>query len=235
MGLLFDGSNDQVTASPFGIPGTVSVMQYLLPLTQGEGNVGTAWKVEGGFLGRWNGTALSKKWQLRSDRSTDGVWDMTTGFATLSLWHGLLATYDTALTTNDPILYTYELETSTFSVLTVGAGLTEVTAPSGSVSEPSTQRFGAAGIFGDDAYDGTIAQVAMWSRILDADEAQLALMRSPLAVPNGLEVYWPMDGIIGGTVRDYSGKGRNGSVSGAVLGSAPPFSSVRPGAALVGA
>lgn len=80
------------------------------------------------------------------------------------------------------------------------------------------------------APDGRIAEVALWSRVLSGNEiAALARRVSPARFSSGLEGYWPLLGQ-GSTEPDYSGKVRNGSVTGATqiahVPVQPPFGGI---------
>lgn len=70
--------------------------------------------------------------------------------------------------------------------------------------------------------DGRIAEVGIWNVVLTANEiASLARGVPPGRIrPENLEGYWPLGH--GATEPDYSGKGRNGTVTGTAIGSHAP-------------
>jgi hypothetical protein len=148
---------------------------------------------------------------------------MTTGFTTLAVWHFVAMTYDGTLTTNDPIMYVSE-GAAALSVLAVGSGLTETSTPSGSeVSDGDTFETGSLG--GLFAYDGLIGEVAVWAnRILTAEEVA-AIFHLGVQAVAGAHLYWPMDDTGTAHATDFSGNGRNGTITEAVVGANPP---VRP-------
>jgi hypothetical protein len=199
---------------------------WMLPTTQGEGDAGVIYRHdEGGSRQtiQWNAAAGSKKLQFRSNRATDGIWTMTTGLTTLTEWHGCVLTYDGALTTNDPILYV--LDSTGFSTLAVGSGLTEDTTPSGAEGADGGSLIVGDSGAGTAGYDGSLGEMATWaSLLLSAAEAAAVLVQGALAVP-GAYFYWPMDNTGTAHATDLSGNARTGTITGAVVGANPP---VRP-------
>ena len=74
------------------------------------------------------------------------------------------------------------------------------------------------------APDGRIAEVGIWSRVLTDNEiASLARGTPPSRFPDSLELYQPLGH--GSPEPDYSGKLRNGTVTGAVVADHPPMMS----------
>ena len=59
-------------------------------------------------------------------------------------------------------------------------------------------------------WDGELGELAIWPSVILSDAEMAAVFRrGPLARPNGLYAYWPLDD--GTTCRDYSGNGRHAS------------------------
>ena len=122
-----------------------------------------------------------------SHSTTSGDWGADYGslgsFGTL---HHVAVTYDAGSTTNDPILYLDGVAQS------LGAYDSN---PSGTLIADSTSLSIGATSSGNGDYDGLIAEVGYWNRVMSASEvAQLAKGFSPLFVPNGLVFYAPLIG-----------------------------------------
>ena len=66
-------------------------------------------------------------------------------------------------------------------------------------------------------FDGYVADWAVWTRGLTQLEIALVHVLGPLAVPNGLAIYWPFPSAAASAV-DYSGNGRDGTISNALVG-----------------
>ena len=229
MSYLFDGVDDQVNFTPITTGDARSMLAWILPNTQGEGDEGrilshgTGDKAARAHWG-WNATAASKKIKFESNRATDGFWEMTTGFTTLAEWHGLVLTYDGTSTSNDPILYT--LDSQGFQTLTVGSGLTEGAAPSGTEGADGVVLYAGNSSTTGRTFDGLIGEFAIWaSKLLSADEAKAVLYNGAMTIP-GMYLYWPFDSqTVGGSTGapDYSGNGWSGAIVGATLGANPPI------------
>jgi hypothetical protein len=223
MSLDFDGVNDVVSLTSQTVGTTISVLCWFDADDQGEGDNGVLWS-HGNYetsVGRgslaWNATAASKKLRFVSHRATtSGRWDMSTGFAAVTGWKAALVTYDSGSTSNDPIMYT--LDGTTISTLTVGSGLTETQTPNGTDgTDNTTYRVGTENA-ANKSFNGRLGEHAFWTSILTAAEASAVLTLGPMAVP-GMYLYWPMD-LATGT--DFSGNGRDGTITGAIAGANPP-------------
>lgn len=221
MSLDFDGVDDELNSSATQTLGTaISVACWFEADTEGENNQGVLFAHDptGPRFGlRWN-AGLARKLLFRSDWTSDGLWEMTTGFAALAGLKWVMATYDGASTVNDPILYT--LVDSTFSILTVGSGLTETAAPSGSLAaDTKTVSFGsAAGV--NVTFDGRVGECALWKRILTAAEASAVAFLGVNAVPDHFD-YLPLDG---GSLQNLGSSGQAFATVGTpAVGANPPI------------
>ena len=120
----------------------------------------------------------------RASSGTTGTWTWTSPSA--DTWHSAIVTYDAGALSNIPILYLDGVAQST----------TGATQPTGTLNTSAE-----AYCFGNRAsdnlrvFDGQLAEIAIWDRILAADEAaSLGSMTDSLAVLgllNGLVEYLP--------------------------------------------
>ena len=99
---------------------------------------------------------------VRAWSGTDGNWSITE--PALNEWHHILVTYDGGATTNDPVIY----------VDGVSVTVTETSGPTLTI-DTNTDKY-VIGNRGDGstanrAWDGFIAEFAIWNRILTAAEA----------------------------------------------------------------
>lgn len=91
---------------------------------------------------------------------TNGIWRGGTALST-GTWYQVVITYDRTLTTNDPIIY----------LNGVAETVTELSTPTATIrTGEDSVRCGEA-IGGSLDFDGTLAEAAIWSRILSAAEA----------------------------------------------------------------
>ena len=72
---------------------------------------------------------------------------------------------------------------------------------------------------GTQTFDGSIAHVQTWNRVLSVNEMAQA-MRFPGSITRGLIGFWPLWG--GSPEPDYSGKGNSGTVTGALVSNINP-------------
>lgn len=117
----------------------------------------------------------------------NGDWGATYGslgsFGTL---HHVAVTYNSSSTTNDPILY-LDAAAQTLAAYDIN--------PIGTINSDGTNLMIGATSSGSGDYDGLIAEVAVWNRVLSADEiAILSDAFSPAFIPNGLVFYAPLMG-----------------------------------------
>jgi hypothetical protein len=113
-------------------------------------------------------------------------WTWTIAQEGSPLIHHTAITYDLGSTTNDPTVY------QDGATLTVGSGLTEVLAPSGSVVNNAVPLAIGNRPAQDRVLFGWLAEVAEWNRILSGGEI-LALTRgvTPECMARGLTEYFP--------------------------------------------
>lgn len=129
--------------------------------------------------------------------SAGGIFLWTVGFTTFGgqwsiaipstgAWHHLAWTYDAGSTANDPIMY---VDGSSVTV-------TEVQAPSGTLLTTGTAFLIGNRNDGIRHWNGKIAEVAHWNRILSAGEiATLGTSGfTPGCIKSGLVAYWPLQG-----------------------------------------
>lgn len=235
MSLLFNGTTDNVISDATLTWGsTRSLLAWIKPSSQGESDTGTVLDHGDDAAARcrvrFNGTAGSKKLRYVSNRATtDGIWDMTTGFATLNQWHGCLWTYDASSTTNDPTLYLLDLEG--LRTLTVGSGLSETSTPNGAEVADGLTVYVGGNLAETACYAGLIGEVALWDTVLSASDAKAVLLNGAMAYPQML-LYWSFDSgstTAGGASRrvaDLSGHQRTAEGDNPTIDINPP---TRPG------
>jgi hypothetical protein len=196
MSYNFDGVDDYLLSSPNQIVGTqYSIAAWFDADSKGEGGAGYC--VTNGpltaerfvifwYSGGTNQLMFTCRWT-----SANGFWYTTTPFSSIPGWKWIMVTYDAGATTNDPMMYLWN--GSTFSTLTVGSGLTEHTTPAGSLpADSQTVRIGhdSSGAY---TWDGRIAEVAFWKRLLSANEAHAVFTLGVNAIPDHY-YYVPLDG-----------------------------------------
>lgn len=103
--------------------------------------------------------------------TTAGQWRTTNNIITYGTNYGFVLTYSNATTTNNPILYLYDIDGASASTLTVGSGLTEVASPSGSglTDVASALRFGNS-VFSIHTFDGRMSVMRLYSDVLTSGE-----------------------------------------------------------------
>lgn len=230
MSLDFDGVNDQVTLASQTLGDVVTFAGWFDADSQGESDQGVLF-AQGPISGlgnarhliKWDGTGSSKKLRIGTTRATtSGNWDMTSGFGTLAGWKFVAYTLDISSTTNDPTLWTWD--GTTFSTLTVGAGLTETATPSGAVSDADPQTIYLGGDSGTGrSFEGRIGEAGLWTVALTTEGVESLLVNGLLGLKSGnLHLYWPMDSTGAAHALDFSGNARNGTIAGAVEFANPP-------------
>lgn len=117
----------------------------------------------------------------RGHSTTAGNWLVATPSS--SAWHHLLITYDGGSTSNDPLIYVDGTQGAVDSVTPIGT--INTTGAAYYIGNRST---------GSRAWDGMLAEFAIWDAILTQDEAtSLAKGYSPLFIrPQSLVEYLPM-------------------------------------------
>jgi hypothetical protein len=194
--------------STYPDPATVSIHCWIWQHGSGGSNLGRIFDIgnTGQFALLNSGTSL----QITS------VWSGATAawtFArpTFDTWASVGVKFDNSLDSNDPTAYLANVKK------TIGSGLTQATAPSGTVTAIDTGYLGN-GPASNRVWDGMIAEFAIWNILLDDDEF-FALgkgFRPTLIRPASLIYYDPM-------VRDnVSLKGGAPTITGALPQPHPP-------------
>lgn len=145
--------------------------------------------------------------------SSFGRWSIPN--PTDNTWVNEVVTYDFGSTANDPVWYRNGASQT----------ITERNTPSGTADygkDDGTITIGAYDDGSAEHWDGKIAEVAIWNRILTAAEAaMLGKGFSPLFIRNGLVFYMPLMGN-GSSEVDIIGGG-SGTVTGAIKAAHPPM------------
>lgn len=134
---------------------------------------------------------------------TDGEWVMV-GPAT-GTWAHVAMTYDSGSTTNDPVMYLNGTSST----------VTEITNPTGTWATGTDDVYLGNQSAGVRGLDGSLAESAVWNRILTAGEI-LALSKtySPSHFPRGLVWYSPTIGRYSPEMNLATGGGPTGTVTG---------------------
>lgn len=186
--LFTTGSNDYLvtgTVNAFSLR-TWSSMVYVTTYSTGIGRI-CDWRAAGGsnMTMQLYAPSGSNVFEVNQNFSTNaGTW--TCPAPTINEWHVVTMTFDGGSSSNNPLMY----------VDGVSQTVTETIAPSGTINANNVsvtigQRFGGSG----NKYDGYAAEMAMWNRILTADEiAGLGKFISPAYYQRGLVWHYPMIG-----------------------------------------
>lgn len=138
----------------------------------------------------------------------DGNWNTPANSVSIGVWTHVAVTYAGSATTDDPLIY----------LDGVSQTITKISSPTGSQEGDSGNDFdiGNNATPGVRPFDGSIAEIAYYNRVITAQEvAILASRHSPLFVPNGLVLYLPL---IGKTSPEINIMGTgNGTITGAVV------------------
>jgi hypothetical protein len=123
----------------------------------------------------------------RNRSSTNGVWRPGSAVLTVNTWVHIAITMDNTLTTNDPIFYVNGSPVAT----------SELATPVGTlVSNTSEHIIGNRATDSARNWDGFMAHVAKWSRILTPGEIALmgrsSMALSPQYYPNSAVFYLPL-------------------------------------------
>lgn len=125
---------------------------------------------------------------MQGFNSVHGQWRIDTSSLSNGSWFSIGVSYDTVNIANNPIIYLNGTK------LTVGAGITEVSSPSGVAAAGSSSLTIGNDDSGIRAWDGSLAEFVVWSSILDDGEfASLNKRYSPALIrPASLVRYIPM-------------------------------------------
>ena len=220
MSLSFDGVDDGVYSDAAQTWGNlVTLSAWFNAASMGESNLGAIITHGTSFRMNWcfNGGGNSNKLRLLVTRGSAATWDMTTGFPTLPGWKWAAVTYDGSVVANTPTLYVWN--GSSYDVLTVGAGLTQVVAPSGGMSADNVDvavgnRVGSAAR----TFDGLVGELAHWKRVLSPAEVAAVFAMGAPAVPDYFN-YFPFDS---GRNQPFGASGTTFTVTGASAAENPP-------------
>lgn len=211
--LSFDGVDDYIVASAFPGGNTLTSFAWTYPKSQGE-NGGRIYEMRA--INYVIGAGGSERFGFRSEWSiTYGTWETPNASATYNTWQSIAVTYDFGNTLNIPILY----------INTASQSLTTVASPDGIAGADEQDLYLGNRSGSDRTWDGFLGEFAWWNVILTANEIAIIHHLGPLAVPNGLQIYWPL---WEAAARDFSGNARHGTVTGAVLAEDPPIPALRP-------
>jgi hypothetical protein len=138
-----------------------------------------------------------------------GAW---TWGRTLNVWRRELITYDYGSDANDPAVYV--------DGVSIGAP-TETSIPSGTLNtDTTTLRIGNRTAV-DRAWDGALAEVTIWNRILSSTEITQDYTDGPSDITSGRVFYAPLTGFTSPeTNQDDAG---TGTVTGTEWGPHPPY------------
>lgn len=223
MGLLFDGADGLVeTPSTVALGTPITLFAWIKPASVGETSLGTI------FQHGPDATYRSKLGLMTGDKlrfasrwvTTAGIWEAPG--ITLGAWQSVAASYNHGATANDPKLYVNGLPQS----------VTETATPAGAAPGDTQILRAGNSVARDHTFDGALAELAVWSKLLTDDELLAVHLLGPLVIPTSLAVYWTLGSAI---ARDYSGNGRHGTISGGALeADDPPIPARYRGAIFVG-
>ncbi len=134
-------------------------------------------------------------------------------------WHHIVVAYDYGSASNVPAIYNDAVaQTVTPTQSPSGTKIAQNETHLAIGNRPSTQT-------ATRAYDGRIAEVGVWNRVLSADEIKAVYSSGVLAVPSGLVLYVPMIGDASPEPNYYNGAG-NATVQGTTVADHPPVRSM---------
>lgn len=186
----FDGSGDYISITKSTAATDLSVYSYsfhaFVDSTATTNRcvfwMGGSWEFTFGNFVQTN-SGLGKMTMRAGFSTTPALWSVT---QTNGQWQNHVITYDQSSSTNDPLWYLDGTSTT----------VTENVAPSGTsnaAQDLAAFKIGAGHDGSYEYFDGKIAELAIWNRILTAGEAAiLGKGFSPLFIPNGLVFYAPM-------------------------------------------
>jgi hypothetical protein len=193
----FDGTDDYIDCGSGStiddvFAGGGTICTWINPSSDGETS-----------YGRIASKALNNGWELYvSDESSgsckvryytdfssnDGRWDTTNTDITINAWNHIAVTYDNGAVTNNALIY----------INGISVAVTEGSTPVGTRVDDSSQDLW----IGDrndstKTFDGSIKNVAIWSRALTATEIQNVMYKSYAEVSgrltDGLVSWWALD------------------------------------------
>jgi hypothetical protein len=219
MSYNFDGVDDLVSfeSSPPSFPTAFTIVAWIKPDSFSSSSRSTVFTSYDSSNGNGIGlfaTPAGSTGSLKLEATFSGGlarWQSPNDDLTAGQWYGVAATLDASSTANDPMLYR-KVGSDAISSRTV----TELLSPSGSVLT-GYDGWWSGGVFTSYAFDGRIAYVRLFNRVLTQTEVDSELT-TPGSVTSGCLVAWDFQS----DANDSSGNSRNGTVSGATLDSDNP-------------
>ena len=151
-----------------------SVVIWLYPHSDGEGDNGVFFsKAASRFLCVTAGEDTGKV-DIRfyvAFSTAAGDWITTATTLTINTWSFVVITYNGSNIANNPIFY-WGTPTAAMTTLTVGSGITETTAPNGTIKDDTGDLYVGNRNATDLSYDGGIGDAGYYNRILSAAEAE---------------------------------------------------------------
>ncbi len=219
MALDFDGATSKIQHDTASLDSaTFSILAWINLDSLGENNAGrimtldesnNAWEFETVNAPATPGLDFEQPFSINP-----GFWWTPGDSLVLGRWLCVALSYDRSSDANDPIIYIRD--TASQSVLTVQT-LFEASIPSGTATTANTGYCVGNRATQDRTFDGRMAYLQYWNRILTSGELNQAMHR-PGSVPNGLRLYLPM--LTGG--EDWSGNGQNGTTTATTIVDGPP-------------
>ena len=168
---------------------TLTWSMWLLQTGNGGGNRGRIINRGSGVITTeiYNSTNTNGRivFEARRWTTTNGVWQLDTAIPQ-NQWVHLCITYDGGSTANNPLIF----------VDGSSAALTETSTPAGTFTVTENATIDIGQVAGTNrTWAGRIAEVALWNRVVSADEVLTIMDRSPIRAPAGLVLYVPIHGL----------------------------------------
>lgn len=204
-------SNRQVASGNVTTGAAYSYGAWIRPVTSGGNNGMIVAQGTASNLRMFRFSTATQLVFVAQRATTNGQWQMTTGFATLNRWRWVGVTYDAGSTANHPIMYI--LEQGVWSVLTNGAGLTRISTPAGAALGDGTPVRLGNQVSLTMQWDGWLAHLCVYARVLAEAEMRLVAERGARRLPRDLVLSWPGVRFNGTTLEDEMSQ-FDGTVSG---------------------
>ncbi len=243
--VVFDGSNDEVTAGTsdtiFTENGAMTISAWIYPVSTGENGEGRIIDRSGTTNGPFLSLSANNRVLFKIDGTTDLVRETNDNIFNLNKWNHVLITWDGNNTASNVRIYVNGAEAS-YATTTNGSSLGD--------NVGTTLRIGNDAS-GARTFEGSIDEVRLYSRELSPSEV-LKLFRSSAVfkkagsssvvkvnttmkniVPSGLIGFWPFDGkhTLWSTnqTSDLSGNGHTANMIGMSAGRTPAIGKVGQG------
>ena len=192
----FDATTSDINLGNLDTPHDVdaqTIMSYCRPDAAGEGNTGTLYSAvasgtQNGILFAIEHNAGTPRTHFNANSTGTAGAPKKIGSAnvTYGVWGHYAATWDGSLSAANITLYAGRSGKD----LTV-SGSASTTDGTTAVSTPTSSNHHIGNREGaDSTFNGLIAWVARWNRVLTLGELRLAQQQGPLAVPQGLLIVW---------------------------------------------